>query len=118
MILSLLDDIFNPTFSMFFSPNHNADKVRLYDNKLKVKIEELAHYIGNKDTSIGYLTLADFKIAEASYYFEKLYPDHVKILEPLIHIRRSLEQLPAIKKFYENGGIAAPFLPSYAQLKF
>lgn len=91
MILSLLDDIFNPTFSMFFSPNHNADKVRLYDNKLKVKIEELAHYIGNKDSAIGYLTLADFKIAEASYYFEKLYPDHVKVLEPLIHIRRCLE---------------------------
>jgi glutathione S-transferase len=74
MILSLLDDIFSPTFSMFFSPNHQADKVRLFDNKLKVKIQELVHFIGNKDTCIGYLTLADFRLAEASYYFEKLYP--------------------------------------------
>jgi hypothetical protein len=69
MVLSLLEDIFNPTFSMFFSPNHQNDKGRLYDNKIKVKIEELVHYIGAKDFTIGYLTLADFKIAEASYYF-------------------------------------------------
>lgn len=63
MILSLLDDIFNPTFSMFFSPNHQADKVRLYDNKLKSKIQELVNYIKDKNFCIGYLTLADFKIA-------------------------------------------------------
>jgi len=38
----------------------------------------LVKYIGNKDFVIGYLTLADFKIAEAIYYFEKLYPEQAK----------------------------------------
>jgi len=78
MVLSLLDDIYNPTFSLFFSPNHQNEKGRLYDNKIKGKIEELVKYIGNKNYTIGYLTLADFKIAEATYYFEKLYPEEAK----------------------------------------
>jgi hypothetical protein len=29
----------------------------------------LNHFIGDKEFVMGYLTLADFKIAEASYYF-------------------------------------------------
>jgi hypothetical protein len=69
MVISLLDDIYSPAFSMFFSPNHQVEKVKLYDNKIKAKVEELVKYIGNQDFAIGYLTLIDFKIAEASYYF-------------------------------------------------
>lgn len=74
MVLSLLEDIYNPTFSLFFSPNNQVEKVKLYDNKIKAKLDELVKYIGNKDFTIGYLTLVDFKIAEATYYFQKLYP--------------------------------------------
>jgi hypothetical protein len=33
----------------------------------------LKKFVGEKKYALGYLTLADFKIAEASYYFEKLY---------------------------------------------
>jgi glutathione S-transferase len=69
MVLSLLDDIYTPTFSLFFSPNNQVEKVKLYDNKIKAKLDELVKYIGNKDFTIGYLTLVDFKIAEATYYF-------------------------------------------------
>ena len=94
MVLSLLEDIFNPVFSTFFSPNHAIDKVRLFDNKVKAKIHELEHYIGNKEFAIGYLTLADFKLAEASYYFEKMYPEHLKKFEGIIKIRKNLEALP------------------------
>lgn len=68
MILSVLDEIFNPTYSLFFSPNHEKEKVRLFDGKVKPKLEELVKFIGNKDFVIGYLTLLDFKIAEISYY--------------------------------------------------
>ncbi len=118
MVLSLLEDIFNPVFSTFFSPNHQNDKTRLFDNKVKVKMEELTHYIGNKEFAIGYLTLADFKLAEASYYFEKMYPELLNKFEVLFKIRKNVESLPEIKTFYDKGGISKPFLPTYAQLKF
>jgi len=54
---------------MFFSARYNEDKSNLYDNKVKTKIEELNHLIGNKEFVLGYLTLIDFKIAEVTYYF-------------------------------------------------
>lgn len=69
MVISLLDDIFNPTFSLFFSPNHANEKTRLFDGKIKGKLEELASFVGKKDTALGQLSLADFRLAEASYYF-------------------------------------------------
>lgn len=81
-------------------------------------MEELSHFIGNKDYALGYLTLADFKLAEASYYFEKMYPDHAKNFEALIRIRKNVESLPAVKDYYQKGGVSGPFLPTYAQLKF
>jgi len=118
MVLSLLDDIYTPTFSLFFSPNNQVEKVKLYDNKIKAKLEELVKYIGNNDFTIGYLTLIDFKIAEATYYFEKLYPEHVANFESLFRIRKNVESLPEIVSFYEKGGLKGPFLPTYAQLKF
>ena len=67
---------------------------------------------------MGYLTLADFKIAEASYYFEKLYTDHVADFKKMIQIREKIESLPEISKFYADGGIKEPFLPQYAKLKY
>ena len=73
MILSLLDDIYNPTYSLFFSPNYEKEKVRLFDSKIKGKLNEIVHFIGKNDFVLGYLTIIDFKIAEATYYFEKLF---------------------------------------------
>ena len=75
-------------------------------------------FIGEKEYLLDYLTLADFKIAEASYYFEKLYEEHGEECKKLIQIRNRIEKLPEIKAWYENGGVKEPFLPSYAQLKF
>ena len=87
MVLFMLEDIFNPTVNMFYSPNYETEKVRLYDSKVKNKITELNKFIGEKDYLLGYLTLADFKIAEASYYFEKLYTEHADEFKKLIQIR-------------------------------
>ena len=79
---------------MFFSPNYATEKVRLFDSKVKAKIEELNNFIGDKDFLLGYLTLADFKIAEASYYFEKLYDEHAESFKKLIAIRERVESIP------------------------
>lgn len=118
MLLFMLEDIFNPTLNMFFSPAHSTQKTALYDNKVKTKLEELNHFIGDKEFALGYLTLIDFKIAEMSYYFEKLYSEHTKKFDTILRIRKNVENLPEIKQFYQKGGLASPFLPSYAQLKF
>lgn len=90
----MLEDIFNPTLNMFYSPNHNSQKNRLYDNKVKAKLEEFNKFVGEKDTVLGYLTFVDFKVAEASYYFEKLYTDHAENFKTMIRIRKNVESLP------------------------
>ena len=90
MVLFMLEEVASPTTNMFFSPNYETEKVRLYDSKVKVKIEELNAFIGDKDFLLGYLTLADFRLAEASYYFEKLYSEHVDEFKKLIKIRERI----------------------------
>ena len=46
MLLALLDDIYNPTYALFFSPNYATEKNRLYDGKIKDKLDLLLKYIG------------------------------------------------------------------------
>jgi len=79
---------------MFYSPNYETERVRLYDSKVKNKIEELNKFIGDKEYLLGYLTLADFRIAEASYYMEKLYNDHGEEFKKMVQIRKRVEGLP------------------------
>jgi uncharacterized membrane protein YiaA len=79
----------------------------------------MAKFIGNKNFVIGYPTLADFKLAEASYYFEQLYKNQYKEYEFLTRIRNNVENLKEIKKYQESDKYQKmAFLPTYAQLKF
>ncbi len=41
MILSLLDDVYNPTYALFFSPNYKTEQKRLFDGKIKDKLDQL-----------------------------------------------------------------------------
>ena len=93
MVISLLEDIFQPTFSLFFSPNYAKEKERLFAGKIKDKLDQLSNFVGEKDTALDYLTLADFKIAEASYYFEKLYDGEYKDYPFLNRIRKTVNEL-------------------------
>ena len=118
MICSLFDDIFQPTYSLFFSPVYEKEGERLFNGKIKEKLQQLSKFVGDKNTILDYLTLADFKIAEASYYFEKLYKDNYKLFPFLARIRNTINELPEVKKYYSSdNAIKEPFLPSYAQLK-
>ena len=69
MIISLLEDLYNPTYALCFSPRYAEESERLFNGKIKEKLDQLKKFVGEKDYVLGYLTLADFRIAEATYYF-------------------------------------------------
>ena len=119
MVLSLLDDIYSPTYALFFSPRYAEESERLFNGKIKEKLDQLKAFIGEKQYVLGYLTLADFRIAEAAYYFEKLYDKQIGEYPFFGRIREAVESLPAVKAYYEReGAVKGPFMPNYSQLKF
>ena len=119
MIISLLDDIYSPTYALFFSPRYAEESERLFNGKIKEKLDQLKAFIGEKQFTLGYLTLADFRIAEAAYYFEKLYEKQIGDYPFFGRIRQGIESLPEVKAYYEReGAVKGPFMPNYSQLKF
>jgi hypothetical protein len=46
MVLSLLEDVYNPTYALFFSPNYKTEQKRLFDGKIKDKLDQLQKYFG------------------------------------------------------------------------
>ena len=46
MVNSLLDDIYQPTFALFFSPVYEKEKERLFNGKIKEKLDQLAKFVG------------------------------------------------------------------------
>lgn len=45
--------------------------------KITAKSELLSKLYGKNELALGYLTLVDLKVAEISYYVEKIFPDVV-----------------------------------------
>ena len=61
---------------------------------------------------MGYLTLADFLVTEFSFYLEKIAPEAFAKYSFLAKIRKSFEDLPEIKKYYESEtAVKGPFFP-------
>ena len=61
--------------------------------------------------------MADFQIAEFSYYIEKIAPEVYAKFEFLT--RTAFENLPEIKKYYEQEtATKGPFLPPIAAVPF
>lgn len=54
---------------------------------MKDKLEQLKKFYGEHKYALGYLTLIDFKVAEASFYFEKLYQKQYKDYEFFSRVR-------------------------------
>lgn len=102
MINSVIDEIFSPTQSLFFSPNYDKESQRLFEGKIKDKLTLLSSFANEKNTMLDYLTLADFKLAEASYYFEKMYVKEFKEFPFLKTIRSTVENLKEVQKYYEG----------------
>lgn len=87
-------------------------------DKAKSKLDYLKHFIGDKQFAVGYLTLADFLLAEHLYYFEALYPDQKAHYPFWGRIRHNLESLPEIKAYYTRPtALKGPFVPPMAALQ-
>jgi hypothetical protein len=72
----------------------------------------LDKFINNKDTTLEYLTLADFFISEFSYYVEKLFPEEYSKFKSIQNVRNNIENLEAVKTYYSTpGAVQAAFLP-------
>ncbi len=66
---------------------------------------------------LGYLTLADFVVAEDSHYIERLFPEEYKTFCFLGRIRQEFDRLPEIVKYYEqSNAFKGRFFPEYAAL--
>jgi hypothetical protein len=65
----------------------------------------------------GYLSLADFVVAEDSHYIERLFPEEYKTFSFLGRIREEFERLPEIVSYYEQpSAFKGRFFPEYAAL--
>jgi len=69
---------------------------------LQAKLENYESFFPGKDFVLGYLTLADFVIAEASYYVEKIFPELFGKYSFLGSIRNQFENLEEIKTYYSQ----------------
>ena len=64
---------------------------------------------------MGYLTLADFILAENLAYFEALFPSEHKNYGFWWRIRHNFNELPQIKAYYKRpDAMHGPFLPASA----
>jgi glutathione S-transferase len=114
--LGVLDDIFSPAVQLCFSEHFKEEKDKVFTEKLKTKIDRIYLFLGKKDWFLGYLTLADFKIAEAVNYFEGIWPEHTKEYPEFTKLRERFNNLPEIKAYYERpDAIKGPFLPPTAK---
>ncbi len=102
--------IFNPEWS---------NKVEEVAGKLTPKLDEFAKFYGQKDFALGYLTLADFHIVEASYHIEKIFPQVYAKYPFLKRVRTVFENLPEIRRYYDSDkAVKAPFFSPQAAIKF
>lgn len=115
--LSIFNEIAGAVRMLFFNKEHETAKVEVlqrYSNKL----DDLNRYIGENGFVLGYLTLADFIVAENSYYIETVYPEQFKTWSFLLRIRNNFNALPEIAAYYKSSSaFKGDFFPPYAFLK-
>ena len=73
MVMGLFGDVRSPIAPLFWDKEWEG-KVEAAITKVTPKLELLQKFYGEKEFALGYLTLADFHVAEFSYYLEKVAP--------------------------------------------
>ena len=101
---------------LFFNKDYETAKAAVIE-KYRAKLEQLAKFVGENKFVLGYLSLADFVVAEDSHYIERLFPEEYKTFYFLGRIREEFERLPEIVSYYEQpNAFKGRFFPEYAAL--
>ena len=117
-ILGVFGDIKSALSGLFWDKEWET-KLPAAQEKAGPKVALLEAFYGEKEFALGYLTLADFALAEFSYYVEKIAPESFAKHAFLKRVRTAVENLPEIKKYYEQeSAVKGPFLPPSAALSF
>lgn len=117
-ILGVLADVFKELFP-HFAQNADAEAKAAAFEKVKHKFDYLKEFVGEREFSLGYLTLADFILAERLYFLEAAKPELKKEYKFLWRIRHNFEQLPAIQAYYTRpDALVEPFTPFHPHIKY
>jgi glutathione S-transferase len=112
--LSVFSEIGQAVRGLFFNKEHETARAELLQ-KYGPKLEQLDKYVGEQQFVLGYLTLADFAVAEDSYYIETVFPEQFKTWGFLNRIRDSFNSQPQIAAYYKSqSGFKGEFYPQTA----
>lgn len=117
-ILGVLDDIRTNVSKLFFDKEYQT-KLKETWEKVLPKLQYFEKFVGDKEWTLGYLTLVDFQISELAPYFEKLYPEEYKTFPSVERIKNGVNNLEKVKEYYQReNAIKGPFLPpAYASVQ-
>lgn len=115
--LSILTEISAAIRGLFFNKDHETARAEVL-KKYAAKLDELNKYVGEKDFVLGYLTLADFHVAEDSYYIETVFPEEFAKWAFLKRIRNNFNSNPKIAAYYQSpNAFKGDFYPASALIK-
>jgi glutathione S-transferase len=110
-LLGVLKDALKDIRGLYWNKDYQNAKGDVLE-KARTKLDYIQSFIGEKKWALGYLTIADFEIAEASYYFEALYADEYLNWSFWETIRENFNALPEIQAYYKReDSVKEPFLP-------
>ena len=102
---------------LFFNKEHETARVPLFE-KYKGKLAELDKFVGEKTTVLGYLTIADYNVAEFSNFIQTVFPEQSKAFPFMKRIRDNFNSLPEIQAYYKSdGAFKGPFYPPSSLIK-
>jgi glutathione S-transferase len=114
--LSIFNEVMGAIRGLYFNKDYETAKAGVLE-KFLPKLQLLNSNIGEKQFVLGYLTLADFVVAENSHFLERLFPEEYKTLPFLQRIRDTINNLPQVVAYYAKPtAFKGPFLPPHAVL--
>lgn len=98
-LIALSREIWKALVGLCFNPEHEKVKIEILET-IRPKLNYIKEFIGDKQFALGYLTLADFYLAEQLSYFETFFPSEHKNFGYWWRIRHNFEELKEIRSYY------------------